>query len=147
MAGLGCAGKRATQARKSNGRLCIPLFSYSLGKSAEAVAATLKPRHNLLMSEIPVPRRAFLRGATAMTALSYSRVFGANYRLQVGLVGAGERGRYDTGNFVKTGKADVAAVCDIYGNNIDQAKSQWPSAKSFTDHRKLLETKELDVAV
>jgi predicted dehydrogenase len=99
------------------------------------------------MSDIPVPRRAFLRGAAAMTALSYSRVYGANDRIQVGLVGAGERGRYDTGNFVKTGKADVAAVCDIYGNNIDQAKSQWPSAKSFTDHRKLLETKELDVAV
>mgnify|MGYP000491964002 CR=1 FL=1 len=56
-----------------------------------------------------------------MTALSYSRVQGANGRVQVGLIGAGERGRQDTSNFVKTGKADVAAVCDIFGNNIEDA--------------------------
>ena len=81
------------------------------------------------------------------TAVSNSRIMGANDRVQVGLIGAGERGRYDTGNFVKTGKADVAAVCDIYGVNIDHAKQEWPNAKSFTDHRQLLETKTLDVAV
>src|SRR5215510_5163525 len=103
--------------------------------------------YNLGMPELNVPRRAFLRTASAMTALSYSRVYGANERVQVGLIGAGERGRHDTGNFVKSGKADVAAVCDIYGNNIDQAKQQWPNAQSFTDHRKLLETKSVDVAV
>ena len=51
------------------------------------------------MSETPLPRRSFLRGATtaatALTALSYSRVYGANERIQLGLIGAGERGRYD----------------------------------------------------
>jgi len=97
------------------------------------------------MSE--VPRRAFLRGATVATAISYSRIMGANEKLQVGLIGAGSRGQYDTGNFVTSGKADVAAVCDIYGVNIDQAKTKWPAAKTFTDHRQLLETKTIDVAV
>jgi predicted dehydrogenase len=99
------------------------------------------------MPESAVSRRALLRGASAATALSYSRVMGANDRVQVGLIGAGSRGQYDTGNFVKSGKADVAAVCDIYGVNIDSAKQKWGSAKSFNDHRKLLETKEVDVAV
>src|SRR5262249_11923902 len=99
------------------------------------------------MPDSTFPRRTCLRTASAMTALSYSRVYGANDRVQVGLIGAGERGRYDTGNFAKTGQTDIAAVCDIYGNNIDQAKQQWPNAQSFTDHRKLLETKSLDVAV
>ena len=78
------------------------------------------------MSETGVPRRAFLRGATAATAISYSRIMGANERVQVGLIGAGERGQYDTGNFVTSGKADVAAVCDIYGVNIDRAMQKWP---------------------
>lgn len=82
-----------------------------------------------------------------MTALSYSRVYGANERVQVGLIGAGDRGRHDTGNFVKTGQANVVAVCDIWGNSIDQAKSQWPAAESYGDHRKLLEKKDVDVAV
>jgi predicted dehydrogenase len=99
------------------------------------------------MSETNVPRRTFLRTASAMTALSYSRVYGANDRAQIGLIGAGERGRHDTANFVKTGKADVVAVCDIYGNNIDLAKSQWGSAQTTTDHRQLLQNKAVDVAV
>jgi len=99
------------------------------------------------MSDINVPRRTFLRTASAMTALSYSRVYGANERVQIGLIGAGERGRHDTTNFVKTGQANVAAVCDIYGNNLDLAKSQWGSAQTYTDHRKVLENKTVDVAV
>src|SRR5689334_16814416 len=103
--------------------------------------------YNRAMSETGVPRRAFLRGASVATALSYSRIYGANERVQVGLIGAGERGRYDTGNFVKTGTAEVAAVCDIYGVNIDKAKQEWPNAKSFNDHRQLLEMKTVDVAV
>src|SRR5689334_4012432 len=74
--------------------------------------------YNLFMPETNVPRRAFLRSATAVTALSYSRVYGANERVQLGLIGCGERGRYDMGNFVKSG-ADVVALCDIYGNNLD----------------------------
>jgi predicted dehydrogenase len=99
------------------------------------------------MSEIPVPRRAFLRGATAMTALSYSRVYGANDRIQLGLVGCGERGRSDMGKFVKAGNVDVAAVCDIYGVQIDHAKQIAPNARTFTDHRKMLELKEVDAAL
>ena len=99
------------------------------------------------MPENDVPRRTFLRTVSAATALSYSRVYGANERIQLGLIGCGERGRYDMGNFVKSGKVDVVALCDIYGNNLDSAKTTAPNAKTFGDHRKLLETKEVDVAL
>lgn len=61
-----------------------------------AVAAG-KLCHYIRMPEKEVPRRAFLRGAAAATALSYSRVYGANERVQLGLIGCGERGRYDMG--------------------------------------------------
>ena len=64
----------------------------------------------LHMSENDVPRRTFLRTASAATALSYSRVYGANERIQLGLIGCGERGRYDMGNFVKSTKVDVVAA-------------------------------------
>jgi predicted dehydrogenase len=99
------------------------------------------------MSENDVPRRTFLRTASAATALSYSRVYGANERIQLGLIGCGERGRYDMGNFVKSTKVDVIALCDIFGNNLDAAKTIAPNAKTFGDHRQLLETKEVDVAL
>jgi predicted dehydrogenase len=93
-------------------------------------------------------RRRFLHtassAAVAWTASSYSRIYGANERVQLGLIGAGERGRYVMGQFVKTEQVDVTAVCDIYSVMIDRAKQAAPNAQSFTDHRKLLETKGLD---
>ena len=94
-----------------------------------------------------VPRRAFLRGAAAATALSYSRVYGANERIQLGLIGCGERGRYDMSNFVKSGSVDVVALCDVWGTNLGKAKETAANAKTFGDHRKLLEMKEVDVAL
>src|SRR5690242_11282943 len=99
------------------------------------------------MSET-VPRRAFL-GATAMTALSYSRVMGANERLQIGLIGCGERGRHDMDTFIKTDTVSVAALCDIYDTNIDTAKkvAKATDVKTSNDHRKLLETPGLDVVL
>jgi len=99
------------------------------------------------MSGTDVPRRTFLRGVTAATALSYSRVFGANDRVQLGLIGCGERGRSDMGKFIKAGNTDVVALCDIYGAQTDHAKQDAPNARIFTDHRALLAQKDVDVAL
>jgi predicted dehydrogenase len=99
------------------------------------------------MSGTDVPRRTFLRGVTAATALSYSRVFGANDRVQLGLIGCGERGRSDMGKFIKAGNTDVVALCDIYGAQTDRAKQDAPNARIFTDHRALLAVKDVDVAL
>ena len=99
------------------------------------------------MSQTDVPRRAFLRGVTAATALSYSRVFGANDRVQLGVIGCGERGRSDMGKFIKAGNTDVVALCDIYGAQVDRAKQDAASARSFTDHRALLALKDVDAVL
>src|ERR1022692_4365485 len=103
--------------------------------------------YNRVMPDNDVPRRTFLRGVTAATALSYSRVYGANERVQLGLIGCDERGRGNMGKFVKSGTVDVMALCDIYGAQIDAAKSVAPKAKSFSDDRKLLEMKEVDAVL
>jgi predicted dehydrogenase len=85
--------------------------------------------------------------AVSMTAGSYSRVVGANDRVQLGLIGCGGRGRGVMGTFVKTEQVNVAAVCDVYGERIDRAKQIAAEAKSFGDHRKLLEMKQLDAVL
>jgi len=92
-------------------------------------------------------RRDVFRSAAAFTAASYSRVMGANDRVHLGLFGCGERGTSVRGVFQKSAAVEVHAVCDVYGARIDQARNKAPDAKSFTDHRKLLEMKELDVVL
>lgn len=86
-------------------------------------------------------------GAAAMTAASYSRVLGANDTIQLGVIGTGDRGTYVMGQFMVTQKVHVAAVCDIYGEHIDRARTKATDARSFTDHRKLLEDKGVDAVL
>lgn len=102
------------------------------------------------MSE-KIGRRTLLRGVTTgaatLTAASYSRVLGANDRVQLGAIGVGDRGRHDMQMFLNSNTVDVQAVCDVYAQQIDLAKQKAPNAKTFNDHRKLLEMKELDAVL
>jgi predicted dehydrogenase len=91
-------------------------------------------------------RRDFVR-LTAVSAASYSRIFGANDRIQLGVIGTGDRGRHDMGQFLDAGGVRVAAVCDIYPDQLDKARQRVPDARNFADHRKLLELREVDVVL
>src|SRR5574340_519588 len=95
-----------------------------------------------------ITRRSLLRGtATAMAAASYSRVMGANDKINLGLIGCGGRGRSVMGAFAGTKQVNVTAVCDVYGERIDRALQIASGAKSFTDHRKVLEGKTVDAVL
>lgn len=94
-----------------------------------------------------IVRRDFLRGAAAFSALSYSRVQGANDRIVLGVIGCGDRGRYDMQNFLQKPGVSVAALCDVYGARIDLARQRAAGAQAFSDHRKLLEMKELNAVL
>ena len=59
------------------------------------------------MSSSILTRREGIKAA-ALTALSYSRVLGANDRIQFGLIGCGERGLYVASIFQKTGTSGRA---------------------------------------
>jgi predicted dehydrogenase len=92
-------------------------------------------------------RRHVIRGAV-FTAASYSRIFGANERIRLGLIGAGGRGRYVMQTFVKTDQVEVPAVCDVWPERSAMAKKNAPNAQQFIDHRKMLETvKNLDAVL
>lgn len=102
------------------------------------------------MTDDSVPRREFIRtvsAATAASALSYSRILGANERVQMGVIGCGSRGVGVMNSFLKVGDVDVTALCDVYGAQLDRAKESAPRAKAFKDHRKLLETRDLDAVL
>ncbi len=107
------------------------------------------------MSNRDVNRRKFLRAATqtgaatgiAITASSWSRVLGANDRVQMGAIGVGVRGRFDLQCFTQQPNVDVRALCDVWSTAIDGAHKLAPAAKSYRDYRKMLESEKLDVVL
>jgi predicted dehydrogenase len=86
-------------------------------------------------------------GALALSAASYARVLGAADRVRLGLIGCGGRGRSVMGAFQKNASVDVTAVCDVYSSRIDQAQEKAPRAKGFSDHRELLDQKNVDAVL
>jgi len=121
-------------------------------------------------------RRDFVRksmnaGIAAWTAASASRVFGANERLRVGLIGCGGRGtldarlmrgtpediqavapaNYHDGNLdprlAAPRNVEIAALCDAYETRTTAAKRWAPEAKTFPDFRGLLADKDIDAVI
>jgi predicted dehydrogenase len=91
-------------------------------------------------------RRQFSK--LAATALSASRVPGANDRVNVGLVGCGGRGRHVARLMREAPNVAFTAVADVYQRNTDSAR-EWagPDAKGFRDFRRLLELKDIDAVM
>ncbi len=93
-------------------------------------------------------RRDLLRGtAAAVTAASYSRILGANDKINLGVIGCGERGNLDMTQFLHNESVQVTALSDVYAQHLDNFRQKAPNAKEFRDHRKLLEMKDVDVVL
>jgi predicted dehydrogenase len=96
----------------------------------------------------PLTRRDLARGAALATALSYSRIAGANDRVGVGHIGLGNRGDQVHDAFLEHGDQQTVAVCDLRDDYMDFAvkKSRATPAK-YKDYKKLLEDKNVDAVV
>jgi predicted dehydrogenase len=93
-------------------------------------------------------RRDFV-AATAWTALSASRVLGANDRVIVGLIGCGGRGRLVMRGLLQAPQTELAAACDVYDPNAERASKDLAGgrARTLKDFRRLLEIKEVDAVM
>lgn len=86
--------------------------------------------------------------AGAATALSSSRVLGANERLRLGFIGLGNRGDQVLDAFLAHKDAEVVAICDLYQPYLDfAAKKIGGQPKQFKDYRRVLELKDVDAVV
>ena len=84
-------------------------------------------------------------GAAGLTALSASRVYGANDRIRVGFIGLGNRGDQVLSAFLTHKDCEVVAVADIHQPYLDFAsKKIGTNPAQFRDYRKLLEQNNLD---
>ena len=94
-------------------------------------------------------RRDFLRAsAAASTAASARRVWGANDRVRVGVIGNGGRGQYLMKAATRVGGVEWVAVCDVYNVRRDAAATiAGGTVKQYGDHRRLLEHKDIDAVI
>jgi predicted dehydrogenase len=95
-----------------------------------------------------ITRRDLAKSAVAATALSYSRIFGANERIGVGYIGIGNRGDQVHDAFLEHGDQQTVAVCDLRDEYVDFAvKKSRATPNRYKDYRKLIEDKSVDAVV
>src|ERR1700704_4178590 len=95
-----------------------------------------------------VTRRDFSKAVGLSTALSYSRIFGANDRIRMGYIGLGNRGDQVHDAFLEHGDAQTVAVCDLRDDYLDlAAKKSRATPTRFKEYKKLLEDKTVDAVV
>lgn len=86
--------------------------------------------------------------ATAVSAISYRRILGANDRIRLGLIGSGNRGTYVAELFKETGQCDVVSICDVYTPNLEQARARLnPDARSHLDYHDLLAEQDIQAVL
>src|SRR5205823_11748595 len=93
-------------------------------------------------------RRDFARSTGLATALSYSRILGANERVRLGYIGVGNRGDQVHDAFLETGSNETVAVCDLRDDYMDFAiKKSRATPKKYKEYRDLLADQGVDAVV
>lgn len=85
-------------------------------------------------------RRSVMRQAAALLPLAAVRGSAANSAVSVGLLGTGNRGPYVAGALARNTTARVTALCDLFPEKMERAKSAIgaPNAKTYQDFREML---------
>jgi predicted dehydrogenase len=95
-------------------------------------------------------RREFLAasGGLALSALSSSRVFGANDRVGVALIGSGRRGREVMKAMLGTGRAELVCVADVFDVQRQRAAEMLGvKAPELVSHKEALARPDVDAVL
>src|SRR5690606_27092129 len=75
-------------------------------------------------------------------------IFSANDQIQIGLIGAGIQGTFDTLTALRVEGVKLVAACDLYTGRLDRAKELWGNDLFVTrDYRELLNRKDIDAVI
>lgn len=94
-------------------------------------------------------RRNFIGNvATGLAgSLATGRVFAANDRLRIGVIGVGDRGTQLTREAIASPGTELAAFADVYTRRLSDAAKLAPGAKSYTDYRQMLGDPSIDAVI
>ena len=78
----------------------------------------------------------------------YHSSFSSNDQINLGLIGSGIQGIYDTRAALTVDGVKLVAACDLYQGRLDRAKELWGNDIFVTrDYRKLLERSDIDAVI
>lgn len=83
----------------------------------------------------------------AVAAAVPGSVLGANERIRLGIIGAGDRGMQLVREAIACPNTEFVAFADIYTKRFERALSAAPNAKTYLDHRYLLDDKSIDAVL
>jgi predicted dehydrogenase len=99
-------------------------------------------------------RRTFIKQTLSGSAMlvaggssAPARVLGANDRVRIGLIGAGDRGQEIFKSALRCPNVEGAAVADVYTRRLDEVKQFVPTIQTYRDFRRLLEDKTIDAVL
>jgi predicted dehydrogenase len=99
----------------------------------------------------PAPsRRTFVQAGAAalLTAASYERVWGANARVGVGVIGFGLIGKRHVLDFVAQPDVNPVAVAEVHRGRLGEARALiGGSVQGYGDFRRLLDQRDVDAVV
>src|SRR5881396_513095 len=103
----------------------------------------------------PITRRSFLKTTALATATvswsarSWSQIRSANDDIRVAVVGFNGRGQDHLSGLSKVKGCRIAGLCDVDEKILGKEKQKWTDkgapVEAFTDVRKLLESKSVDI--
>src|SRR4051812_26907973 len=97
-------------------------------------------------------RHALTGGAANILLVKHGTAFGfqANSAVSFGIIGTGGRGNYVGTHMAHDPRTRLTAICDIYPDRIDKAKTSVPGAdkaRVYRDHRELLAQRDIDAVL
>ncbi len=97
-------------------------------------------------------RDALAAAAVNLLLVKPETAFGApaNSAVSFGIIGTGGRGRYVGSHMARDPRAKLAAICDLFPDRLDLAKTQVPGAdqaRGFKDYHELLARPEVDAVL
>jgi myo-inositol 2-dehydrogenase/D-chiro-inositol 1-dehydrogenase len=99
-----------------------------------------------------INRRSALAGAAGVLLVKPETAFGsqANSAVTFGIIGTGGRGRYVGAHMARDPRARLGAICDLFPDRIDLAKTQVPGAdraRTYRNYQELLAQADLDAVL
>lgn len=83
----------------------------------------------------------------ASTLASSAGVLGANERIRMGVIGAGQRGIELVHQARACANVEVVAFADVYNKRLEETCHLVPGAAVFSDHRRLLDDPDIDAVI